>query len=128
MQLIGVVSHNHWAKLTPKRSNLPKTLEEGAMDYIVQTWGGVIGPAFDIVGAILIYCGVRIGIHRARVLEETPVIKTFNDLGSKKNIEDNQALSEGRAVERVKAGNFATIGLFCLVIGFVLQILANWPN
>ena len=94
----------------------------------LRTWGSVIGLAFDIVGAILVYYGIRINIDKADALEQVKVPVLMDDLGSPENIRENQLLSRGRAFERVRASRWAAAGLLCFLLGFVLQAIGSWPK
>lgn len=102
----------------------------GAVDawYFFRTWGSVLGLGLDIVGAILVYYGVRINFAKADALEEVAVPVLFDDLGSSENICQNKRLSHNRALERVKASRWATAGVVFLILGFLLQFIGNWPK
>ena len=91
-------------------------------------WGSVMGLGLNIIGAGLVYYGVRVSIAKANALEEVELPRLMDDLGSSENLERNRQLSHARAVERVRASRWAAAGLTCFVIGFVLQVIGSWPK
>ena len=96
--------------------------------YFVRTWGSVIGLAFNIAGALLVYAGVRVTIARAFQLEDIPVAKLFDDLGSPELVEKHERLNADRAAERMRASRWAQYGLTLFLIGFSLQAIGSWPR
>lgn len=95
---------------------------------LISKWGSVAGVTFDIVGAILVYHGVRIKIEKATAIEHIVLNNMIDDLGSPAVREANERLSAERASERVRGSRWAGIGLAFFVIGFVLQGLGSWPK
>jgi hypothetical protein len=102
----------------------------GAIDVLqfFRSWGGVIGLAFDIAGAIMVYIGVRIPFRHALLLERNVVEKTVDDIGDPKLIAKNESFNRDRARERVRASWWAAWGLACFVLGFALQAFSVWPK
>jgi hypothetical protein len=100
------------------------------MEYwsCLRTWGSVIGLGFDVVGAVLVYYGIRISIAKANALEEVAIPVLMDDLGSPENIEENRQLSQDRAMERIRASRWAAAGLACFILGFLLQAVGSWPR
>lgn len=94
----------------------------------LQLWGSVLGLGLDIIGACLVYFGIRIGIEKASALEEVELPRLMGDLGSPENLERNRQLSFARAGERVRASRSAAVGLACFVLGFMLQAIGSWPK
>jgi hypothetical protein len=94
----------------------------------VRTWGSVIGLAFDIAGALLVYAGVRVTLARAFQLEDIPVAKLYDDLGSPEMIKKHERLNAERAAERVRASRWAQYGLALFLVGFTLQAIGSWPK
>lgn len=109
-----------------------KVRERGAIAVEIwlffRTWGSVLGLSLDIVGAVLVYYGIRINIARADALEQVVVPVMMDDLGSRENIKQNQDLSHGRALERLRASRWAAAGLALFVLGFALQAISSWPK
>jgi hypothetical protein len=103
---------------------------EGITDLLtpLKRWGSVIGIGFDILAACLVWYGVRINIAKANALEEVALLHTFDDLGSPNNLARNEELSSARAAERVRASRWATIGLALFILGFLFQLLGDWPR
>ena len=94
----------------------------------MRQWGMVVGPALDLVGAVLVFQGVRIGLRRAVEIEAVAVPRLFDDIGSPENIRKNEMLSAARAAERVKASRWAFAGLLFFIAGFSVQLTAGWPR
>lgn len=94
----------------------------------IRTWGAVVGPGFDIVGAILVFKGVHVTIYRARALERTAPVVLIDDVGSPEIVEKNERFELERAKERLRASRWAAAGLAFLVLGFLCQVLAGWPR
>jgi hypothetical protein len=94
----------------------------------VQTWGAVAGLGFDIVGAILVYLGVRTPLRQALLLERQVVGETINDIGAPEVLAKNEAFQRDRARERRRASQSAWWGLVFFVLGFALQGISAWPK
>lgn len=74
-------------------------------------WLSVIGLVLDIVGAVFLSYGLILNNDDAQKLERT----TFG--------------SNPHAVkDRLKQSKNAKIGLFFLVLGFIFQLMGNWPR
>lgn len=95
---------------------------------LTRTWGVVVGLGFDIMGAILVYNGVRVSLVKADALEQIELPRLFDDVGSSENLERNRQLSLRRAAERFRASRWAAFGLGCFILGFLLQIIGGWPR
>lgn len=93
----------------------------------LKTWSGVLGPALDLVGAGLVYYGVRIKLDRAEELERVASVIRIPALGNASD-QFNASLSHDRATERVRAGKWAMAGLALFALGFGLQVFAAWPQ
>ena len=93
----------------------------------LQKWASVLGLVLDILGAVLVYLGVRITIDKANALEQVAVASMIDDV-SMRLVEQNEELSRARARERVRARNWAAAGLACFITGFILQAIGNWPK
>jgi hypothetical protein len=93
-----------------------------------QTWGAVVGLGFDIVGAILVYLGVRTPLRQAFLLERQVVGETIGDIGAPEVLAKNEAFQRDRARERRRASQSAWWGLVFFVLGFALQALSAWPK
>ncbi|MEK6592185.1 MAG: hypothetical protein AABZ67_03785 [Pseudomonadota bacterium] len=93
-----------------------------------QTWGSVFGLGFDIVGAVLVYLGVRTTLRQAFLLERRVVEETVDDIGAPELIAKNEAFNRDRARERARASQSAWWGLVFFVLGFALQAVSAWPN
>ena len=94
----------------------------------LRTWGPVGGLTLDIVGAVLVYLGVRISIYKAGALEEVELPRLMDDLGSPENLRRNRELSHARALERLRSSKWAAAGLVCFILGFLLQAVGSWPR
>ncbi len=95
---------------------------------LLRSWGSFVGLVFDIVGALLVYVGVRITIARATAIEQIHQVRLFDDLGDPELLKRNEAVAAERARERVRASAWAGIGLICFLIGFTLQAIGAWPK
>jgi len=93
----------------------------------IRQWGMVVGPALDLVGAVLVFQGVRIGLNHAIEIETVAIPRLFDDLGSEENLRQNEQLSAARAAERVRASRWALAGLLFFILGFSVQLTAGWP-
>ncbi len=94
---------------------------------LARTWGGVVGLAFDIAGAILVYQGVRTSLDEAQRLETPIVPKTIEDIGGENIQRQADEVGRKRAQERVSARNCSFAGLVSFVVGFSLQAVSSWP-
>jgi hypothetical protein len=94
----------------------------------IRTWGAVVGLAFDITGAVLVYVGVRTPLRQALLLERNVIEETIDDVGAPELIEKNEAFNRKRAAERVRASRYAWVGLICFIVGFALQAVSAWPK
>ena len=81
-------------------------------------WLNIIGLGLDIVGAIILSYGLIM------------CKKTAIELGVSKwgGNTDEENLKQPKVKDILKQSRNAVIGLVILVLGFVLQIIANWPN
>jgi len=95
---------------------------------LLQKWGPFVGLMFDIVGASLVYVGVRISIVRATAIEQIFQVRLFGDMGDPDLLRKNEEVADERARERVRASKWAMAGLICFVIGFILQAIGAWPS
>jgi hypothetical protein len=93
-----------------------------------QAWGAVVGLGFDIVGAILVYLGVRTPLRQAFLLERHVVGETIDDIGAPELLAKNEAFQRDRARERRRASQSAWWGLVFFVLGFALQAISAWPK
>ncbi len=95
---------------------------------MMRQWSGFVGLIFDIVGALLVYVGVRISIARATLIEQIHQVRLFDDMGDPDLLRKNEAVAAERARERVRASRWAGVGLICFLIGFSLQAVSAWPK
>ena len=95
---------------------------------ILCVWGSVIGLAFDIVGACLVYVGVRTTLAEALRLEAPIVPMTICDIGGDRIIRKANEASSLRAQERLRAKRWSLVGLAFFVLGFLLQAIGSWPK
>jgi hypothetical protein len=100
----------------------------GEVFQYVQTWGAVAGLGFDIVGAILVYLGVRTPLRQAFLLERHVDGQTVGDIGDPEVRAKNEAFQRDRARERTRASQSAWWGLVFFVLGFALQAVSSWPK
>lgn len=94
----------------------------------LRTWGSVIGLAFDIIGACLVYIGVRTSLAEALRLEAPVVPMTINDIGGANIVQKAREASNLRAQERLRAKHWALVGLVFFLLGFLLQAIGSWPK
>jgi hypothetical protein len=81
-------------------------------------WVNVIGLGCDLVGAAVLAWGLFIGEDEALELGEAR--------WSGDTREENLRLPAVR--DRLRQSHRAKLGLLILAVGFVLQIVANWPS
>lgn len=94
----------------------------------LRTWGSVIGLAFDIGGAYLVYVGVRTSLAEALRLETPIVPMTLDDLGGDNIVQRANEASNLRAQERLRPMNWSLAGLALFIFGFLLQAIGSWPK
>ncbi len=94
----------------------------------LRTWGSVIGLAFDIGGACLVYSGVRTSLAEAHRLEAPVVPMTFDDIGGEGMVQRANEASNQRVQERLRAKRRSCFGLVLFILGFLLQAIGNWPK
>jgi len=104
------------------------TMTAAEVFHYVQTWGAVVGLGFDIVGATLVYLGVRTPLRQAFLLERHVVGETIDDIGAPELLAKNEAFQRDRARERRRASQSAWWGLVFFVLGFALQAISAWPK
>lgn len=92
----------------------------------LRAWGGVLGLSLDILGAAIIYLGVRVTEQRALGLEWYEV-HDIEGVTNSKLLERRRRIKRG-VLERLRASRSAGAGLILLVIGFVFQFIGNWPK
>ena len=85
---------------------------------MIAQWLNVIGLGIDIIGVIIISCGLIVSRKKA--------IELGVSRWSGSTEEDKLRLPKVK--DRVKQSRNVIIGLIFLAIGFILQIIANWPN
>ncbi len=81
-------------------------------------WFNVVGLLFDLVGATFLAWGLIITKKDAIKLGVT---RLAGDT-------DEENLKLPSVQDRIKQSSNAKIGLALLVIGFLLQIVGNWPK
>jgi hypothetical protein len=81
-------------------------------------WLNVAGLVFDLVGAVFLAYGLIISKKQAI---ELGVFRLCSKL-------DEENLKIPTVQDRVRQSRNAMIGLAFLVVGFVLQIIGNWPR
>jgi len=94
----------------------------------LRTWGGVIGPALDILGAVFVFIGVYVAPPKALALEQQAVQQTIGDIGTPEHDAKNEGFSRERALERLRTSRWAATGLLFFVVGFLCQIIGGWPG
>jgi hypothetical protein len=96
--------------------------------FFLRTWGSVIGLAFDIVGACLVYVGIRTSLAEALRLEAQVVPMTIGDIGGESMVQRANENSTRRAEERLRAKRWSFVGLVFFLLGFFLQAIGSWPK
>ncbi|MGZ8252242.1 MAG: hypothetical protein ACXW1P_07315 [Methylophilaceae bacterium] len=96
--------------------------------HFFRTWGSVVGLAFDIAGACLVYLGVRTTLAEALTLEAQIIPMSIDDIGNENLSEKVSEISHLRAKERLRAKYWALVGLVCFLLGFLLQAFGSWPK
>ena len=81
-------------------------------------WLDILGLVFAMSGAIVLACGLIISRKQALRVGVARVTDDDDEL--------NVCLPHVRRKQR--ESRFALIGMVLLVIGFLLQIAANWPR
>lgn len=81
-------------------------------------WLNIIGLSLDIIGAIIMSFGLIVSKKDAI---ELGVSKWGGDT-------DTENLKQPKVRDILKQSRNAIIGLAILVLGFTVQIVANWPN
>jgi hypothetical protein len=94
----------------------------------LRTWGSVLGLVFDIVGACLVYVGVRTSLAEALRLEAPVVPMTIDDIGGEGIVQRANEASNLRAQERLRAKRWSLVGLIFFLLGFLLQAIGSWPK
>ena len=94
----------------------------------LRTWGSVIGLAFDIGGACLVYVGVRTSLAEALRLEAPVVPMVVGDIGGEGLVKRASEATILRAQERLRAKRWSLAGLVFFVLGFLLQAIGSWPK
>jgi hypothetical protein len=102
-------------------------MAEAALAFMVK-WGSVLGVAFDIVGAVVVYVGVRISFRQAAMLEQIKQVETIDDMGAPDVLMWNSGQAQARARDRVRASRWAGAGLAFFIFGFLLQGIGGWPK
>lgn len=80
-------------------------------------WVSVIGLSFDLVGAFILAYGLFISEDGALELGQS----RFSGDTKKANLQLPQVR------DRLRQSRNAKIGVSFLIVGFALQIIANWP-
>lgn len=96
--------------------------------FFLSIWGSVIGLLFDIVGAYLVYMGVRISFAEAFRLESPVLPMLMDDLGNEVMALQARKLSHDRVKERLRAKFWSFVGLAFFILGFLLQAIGSWPK
>jgi len=81
-------------------------------------WLNIIGLGLDIIGAIVLSYGL--------IISKKSAIELGTSRYSGETAKENLKLPKVK--DRLKQSTNAIIGLVFLVGGFILQIIANWPN
>lgn len=100
----------------------------GNIIQFVQTWGHVIGLSLDIVGATLVYRGVRTPLRQAFLLERQVVGESIAEIGAPELLAQNEVFKRDRARERSRASQYAWWGFVFFVVGFLIQTISVWPK
>ena len=81
-------------------------------------WFSVVGLLLDIAGAIVLTYGLILTKHQAVELSATRIMGDTE--------EENLELPQ--VVDRLRQSRNAKVGLWLLVMGFLLQLVGNWPQ
>ncbi len=81
-------------------------------------WYSVVGLTLDAIGALVIVYGVFISKRKVGAL-----IKDAKPYYSEKPNEQSPSIRD-----RILQSRFAKVGAVLLFVGFVLQIIGNWPR
>ncbi len=100
----------------------------GEVFQFVQTWGHVTGLCLDILGATLVYLGVRTPLRQAFLLERQVVGESISEIGAPELLAQNEGFKRDRARERSRASQYAWWGFVFFVVGFALQAISAWPK
>jgi len=81
-------------------------------------WFDVVGLIMALVGAMTLACGLIVSRKQALKMGVSRMAEDSDD----KNI----CLPQVR--DKIKEARFALIGIVLLVVGFILQLIGNWPR
>jgi len=81
-------------------------------------WLDLLGLIITLIGAIVFACGLIISRKQALKIGVSRMAEDSDD----KNI----CLPHVR--DKIKEARFALIGIVLLAIGFILQLIGNWPR
>jgi len=81
-------------------------------------WLDIVGLLIALAGAITLACGLLISKKQAFKIGVSRLAEDSDD----KNI----CLPHVR--DKIKEARFALIGIVLLVVGFILQLIGNWPR
>jgi hypothetical protein len=83
-----------------------------------QRWFTIIGLFFDIIGALIIVHGLIISKNKAFLLGSSYI----------RGKPDESSFKSPPTADRIKQSKNAILGGLLLIVGFVLQIIGNWPK
>ncbi len=83
-----------------------------------QKWVNLIGLILNILGSIVLCYGLVISKKNAI---ELGVSRFSAD-------KDDENLKLPQVKDRLKQSRKAIIGMLLLILGFILQVIANWPK
>lgn len=81
-------------------------------------WFNFLGLIFALAGAITLACGLIIPRKRALKVGVTRMVEESD--------EQNLCLPSVR--DRMRESRFALVGIIIMTVGFLLQIIGNWPE